>query len=130
MGATSLVTVPLLAHNFGAVGAAFGVLAAYTVRNVGLHLIYRKRLKLDLVRIYREGYLRVLPVLGVAAVLGAVVNTSLPSEGLGWLAGKLVVFVAVFAVLTLRFGIDRTDLHRLVRLVRTISPRSGRGSSD
>lgn len=103
--AISLVAIPSL----GAVGAAIGVAGGYSVRIVGMNIVYSRSLELDMVYFFKECYLRIGLVLAALFVLGMGIEWAWPQVSWASLALKVLVLSLSGGISVWFFGFNRAE---------------------
>ncbi|MBQ2890173.1 MAG: oligosaccharide flippase family protein [Clostridia bacterium] len=72
MGVVNVVLSFILSKFFGAFGASLSIFIAYMVRTILMVTIYHKVLKLDIRKFFKETYLKLVPQLVLAMIIGGL----------------------------------------------------------
>ena len=70
MGVLNVILSLILSKYFGAIGASLSIFIAYMVRTIAMTFIYQKTLKLDMVRFFKETFLKITPYLILTFAVG------------------------------------------------------------
>lgn len=74
MAAANIAIAFPLAKMFGAVGVSISICAAYLLRTIGMNIIFRKQLNIDIAQFFRQTFLKLsIPIVAVTA-LGIVLS--------------------------------------------------------
>lgn len=94
----SVVGVVVLSYYLGSIGAALSICISYLVRNIGLNVIYQKKLHLDMWKFHLDCYVKPLPAILIGVGVAIVLNVVLPTYS--WLTFliKVVGIVVGFFV--------------------------------
>jgi len=109
MGVVNVLAVSFLAARWGALGGSLGIFLAYTVRNVGMHAIYSRALKLDLSTFYRKAFFPLLPVMVATLLIGGLVNWALPGSGWGQFVMKACSLMVAYGLLMWFVGVSEEE---------------------
>ncbi|MBO5199777.1 MAG: oligosaccharide flippase family protein [Clostridia bacterium] len=100
MGIINVVLSLILSHYFGALGASISIFIAYMIRTLLLVVIYQKVLKLDMLKFFKETFVKFTPSFLVAMIVGIMLENYNPlSYGFLRFAINSLVFVTAFFVL-------------------------------
>lgn len=75
----NIALVALFSYFWGVIGAAVSICISYFVRNIGLNVIYQKKLGLNMWKFHFECYVKPLPGILLCAVLSVGLNYVLPN---------------------------------------------------
>lgn len=106
----------VLAPAFGAVGVSLAICIAYSGRNVGFNIVFRRKLGLEVGRFYRECFGPLAIPLLLIGGAGFAVGELAPGEGLVGLLLKLTIYCLIAGV-TIWFAGLRTDEKTLLKSV-------------
>lgn len=100
MGLVNLCLSLVLSKFFGALGASLSIFLAYMLRTILLTIIYKRVLKLDMWRFFKETFLKLTPSLLIVMAIGLALEhfNPMPHGYLRFLING-IIFVAVFMVL-------------------------------
>ena len=94
---TSVLISLLLAPAYGAIGAAAGIFVAFVLFNiVGINVVYRRILKLDIDGFFKRCHLKILPPLAGCTLLGIVSRLIFKADTWTGLAAKGLAFTLVY----------------------------------
>jgi len=63
MAITNVCLAFIFSWKWGVVGASLSIFISYTIRNIGLNLIYHRVLKLDMIEFFKQTYCKIFPLL-------------------------------------------------------------------
>ena len=110
MGILNVGLSLILSKYFGAIGASASIFVAYMVRTVAMAIIYQKSLKLDMVRFFKETFLKLTPYLLITLAVGLLFENYNPlPHGLLRFAINGAVLVGCFGVLMLVKGFNQYE---------------------
>ena len=102
MGIINVVLSLILSHYFGALGASISIFIAYMIRTLLLVVIYQNVLKLDMLKFFKETFVKFTPSFLVAMVVGIFLENYNPLvHGFLRFSINSFVFVIVFIVLVI-----------------------------
>ncbi len=113
MAAVNLLLALALIPALGVLGAALSVCIAYLARTVGMNLLYRRLLSLDLRNYVWRVYGRWLPAAAITLVVGLAAIPQLPLSGWGGLVGRAALLCVVYGGLLLCF--DRSRIREILK---------------
>ena len=87
-----------LSSRWGALGAACSVFAVTAVRMIANNIAYKKILKLDLRRFYKECYLSILPTMGIALAVGLLLSFLINATSVVFLALEILAISGVYMI--------------------------------
>lgn len=119
MGLVSVLLVSLLGSFWGAIGASIGILAAYSVRNAGMHFVYAWSMRLDLGAFYRDSYVALLPSLAGMLAVGLTLDAAFSGVSISLFLGKAGVLVLMMCAIAWKWGLN----HEERSLVRSLLGR-------
>lgn len=110
MGILNACLSLILSKYFGAIGASFSIFIAYMVRTITMVIIYKIVLKLDMVRFFKETFLKITPYLVITFLVGFAMEQFNPlSHGFLRFAINGAVLVGCFGVLMLVKGFNQYE---------------------
>lgn len=77
----NIALVSICSYFWGVIGAAFSICVSYFVRNIGMNVIYQKKLGLNMWKFHYECYVKTLPGILLCAVLAIGLNFLMPHYG-------------------------------------------------
>mgnify|MGYP003300357879 CR=1 FL=1 len=121
MGVLNVVLSLLLSKHFGAIGASLSIFAAYMIRTVAMAIIYQKSLKLDMVKFFKETFIKITPYLLVTFLVGIAMERFNPlSNDLVRFAVNGAVLVGCFGVLMLVKGFNQYERNLVLGIFKKI----------
>ena len=75
----NIVLVAIFSYFWGALGAAFSISVSYFARNIGMNVIYQKKLGLNMWKFHFDCYVKPLPGILICAALAIGLNFLLPN---------------------------------------------------
>lgn len=98
MGAVNIILSPMLSRSFGVIGACASIFIAYTIRAIGLNVLYGRKLGLDMWYFARHCYLRISAAILLTIAVGLGMNHFIGVQG--WLS-----LILEACILTLVYGV-------------------------
>ena len=118
MGLMNALISLVLSRTYGAVGASVSIFLAYTVRSTMMAYIYQSKLHFDMVRFFKETYLKISPALICVLGLGVFAERYNPISN-HWLRffvnGVIIVLAAV--VLLYKFVMHEDEKNMIRNLI-------------
>lgn len=120
IGVLNVVLSLFLAKQFGCIGACISIFVAYSMRNIGYFIAYRRILEIDIRSFFKSCYFRigisVLAAMGVGFLMNSI------SIGSGWLsfAIRCLGLTAVYAVTVIFIGLNKEERHRLAAKIQNV----------
>ncbi len=91
----SIAITSILAGPLGALGGGIGIGCAYILAyEIGMNVIYKYKMNLDIGRFFKNTHLKMLPPLCLSLTLGFVINRFIPGAGWPGLIIKLSIWAA------------------------------------
>lgn len=95
----NLVLACLFIYLWGAIGASIAICASFIFRWLLINVfLYYKELKIDVVKFYKDSFLKMLPAYMVALILGYTMNILMPNVSITEFILKAIVFSLVYTV--------------------------------
>lgn len=105
MGGINVVLSLVLSKYFGAVGASASIFVAYMVRTILMAVIYKRVLKLNMGKFFKESFLKLSPWFAVTLAAGLLLEYFNPMAHTIWRFGvNGVIMVGLYGVLLYCFG--------------------------
>lgn len=114
MAVTNVVLSLLLSRIWGVLGACAAIFIAYSLRNIGMNMVYHRVLQVRVLDFFRQCHLSFAPSIIAAVCFGALMNLVLPEPGLWSLLCKGGAFVLVYCFSIWVWGLNlyEKDLFR------------------
>jgi O-antigen/teichoic acid export membrane protein len=94
---TSIFINLLLVPRYGAIGAAIGIFIAFILFNiVGINIVYKRILKIDILGFFKKCHLKLLPPIMVCTLLGISSRLVYVADTWGQLAAKAFIYTLVY----------------------------------
>jgi membrane associated rhomboid family serine protease len=122
VGIINVILAFILAKEFGVLGACVSVFVAYTIRNVGYIIAYRKLLQFDIKKVIRECYLPLGIPMVITIALGFCLNYLLPDCNWTVFVMKTAIVGGLYLGLTFMLGLRKTERQRIVSVVASRLP--------
>jgi len=106
-GVINVVFAFIMSYKLGMLGACCAIFVSYTIRVILYHIIYRKKLNLDIVGFIKNCYFKMLPVVLITIILAQIINRLMPDESWLLFAIKGFIIVIVYAILLVLFVLDK-----------------------
>lgn len=98
MAIVNVVLSFLLAWQFGALGISVSICIAYIVRTIGLDILFKKRLNLNIKRFFKETFLFIGTMIIVVILSSVFINTILPFSGLLKLITEVIIYSVLYII--------------------------------
>ena len=94
----NIILVAVCSYYWGVIGAALSICISYFVRNIGMNIIYQKKLGLNMWRFHFECYVRTLPGVLLCAVFAIGFNHVFPCYSWMTFAMKVAIICVCYAI--------------------------------
>lgn len=102
------ITIPLV-QNFGGLGAAIATAASLSIGNILImNLYYHFKIGIDIPLFWKNILLMSIPVIA-SLLVGVGMNWMVPSENIGAMLIKILVFMLVFMTFMWNFGLNKYE---------------------
>ena len=88
----------VFAWKYGAIGISISICIAYIIRTIGLNIIFRKRLALDIRRFFSETFAKMGAGLVIVIVLSLALKNFIQLNGLIGLVLKTILFIFIYCI--------------------------------
>lgn len=88
----------LLAQKLDSIGISMSICIAYLVRTIGLDIIFKYKLNLDIGRFFKETFVKIGWALLLVMLISLVINSLLPSSGLCFFILKMMIFCVLYLI--------------------------------
>ena len=95
--ALNIALVVVFSYFWGALGAAISICIAYFARNIGMNVIYQRKLGLNMWKFHFECYVKPLPGILLCAALAIGLNFLLPNYSWWTFAAKVAIICICYA---------------------------------
>lgn len=113
----------ILARRWGAVGSAAAICTGNMLGVVAMNIVYRKVLKLNVSRFFRECHLKMLPALGLAAMVAVAMQRLFPAANMGFFALKAGALALVYFGLMWALALNKYEKDLLAGVLRPLTRR-------
>jgi len=120
VGILNVILAFVWAKDYGVLGACISILIAYMLRNVGYIISYRKCLKIDIAKIFKECYLPTGISMLITVVLGIWINQIPASCTWGIVLAKAGIITFIYAVFLWLIGLKKEEKRQIGRIIRKI----------
>lgn len=100
MATINIVLSFVFAWQYGAIGISISICIAYVIRTIGLDIIFKKRLSLDIRRFFNETFARMGAGLVIVLVLFFVLKNFIQLEGWVGFVLKTILFLIIYCLYT------------------------------
>ncbi len=97
-GVGNLILSIILSSMFGAVGAACSIFVVTSLRMVANNIAYRRILRLDIKKFFKECYVSIIPSMLLTVCVGVLCNLFLPVNRLVFLVLKIGILVCTYGL--------------------------------
>lgn len=88
----------LLTWLYGVMGLCFSICISYFVRTIGMDIIFKQELHMDVLKFFRETFIRIGLMIAVVSVLSSLANFLLPREGVLLFLIKATLFLILYLI--------------------------------
>lgn len=121
MGILNVCLSAILSKYLGAVGASISIFVAYMVRTITMAIIYQKVLKLNMLKFFKETFVKITPFLIISLFVGVLFENYNPlPHGLLRFAINGVVLVGCFGVLMLVKGFNQYERNLVLGIFKKV----------
>lgn len=115
MGLFNIVAGYLLASYYGALGFAVSIFFAYTIRTVGMDIVFKKELGLDVLTFFRQSFISMAPALLLSTC--AIITLTILWISSSWimLLAKVVVIAIVYIMILVALGLNKNEKDLFIR---------------
>ncbi len=118
VGVLNVVLAFIWSRNYGVIGACMSIFTVYVIRNVGYIIAYRKFLKMDITKVFKECYLPMgIPML-ITIALGVGLNLILTPCTWLILIAKMAIITLIYATLLWFLGLKGEARQEVCSLVK------------
>ena len=96
MAILNVVLSFLLAWRFGAIGISASIFIAYFIRTIGLDILFKRRLGLDICYFFKEVFVKVGILLVLVIAISLLINTLFNTTGVLSFVAKILFFVVLY----------------------------------
>lgn len=96
--AINLVLAFMLTKSYGSVGAALSICIVFLLRIIGMNVVYKKELHIDLAEFFKQCFLKMMPGLLITTVAGFFISSLVPINGWIGFAFKVVILTAFYVI--------------------------------
>ena len=117
MGLFNLVVGYFLSKMYGAIGFSVSIFMAYTIRTIGMDIIFKKDLNIDVISFFKQSFISMSPALIIATVI-AVGLCFFKVDSWLLLFAKAVIITLIYICLFLAFCLNKTEKSLFIDLFR------------
>ena len=117
MGLFNLVVGYFLSKMYGAIGFSVSIFMAYTIRTIGMDIIFKKDLNIDVISFFKQSFISMSPALIIATVI-AVGLCFFKVDSWLLLFAKAVIITLIYICLFLVFCLNKTEKSLFIDLFR------------
>lgn len=100
--AINLVLAFVLTGIYGAVGAAMSIFIVFLIRIIGMNIIYKKELDIDLGKFFKQCFFKMLPGLLLTTIAGFLISLFVALSGwIGFVAKACILIVSYIIIMWL-----------------------------
>ena len=125
----NIALVTVLSYFFGVLGAAISISISYFVRNIGMNVIYQKKLGLNMWKFHFECYVKTLPGILLCAVLAIGFNHVFPNYSWWTFVAKVASICACYAVCIWLLSFNKYEKALVVDTIKKIFHKGKRRES-
>lgn len=81
MAIVNLLLAVVLAPSLGAIGICISIFIAYTLRTLGMDIIFYKKMQIDIFRFFKETFIQLFIPMTICLVMGFIISFSIPIFG-------------------------------------------------
>lgn len=118
VGVINVALSYILALHYGALGACISIFIVYMIRNIGYFIAYRKFLNIDIVRVFKECYLKISIAMLITIVLGIGLNYILSACTWSYVIVKAGIIIAVYGAFVFLLGLKKTEKQQIYNMIQ------------
>jgi len=122
MAAVNLILAFPLSKFYGVKGLCFSIMIAYVVRTVFLDIIFYRELNINVLKFFKESFLKIIPAIVIATLCTFLIIGIIPLNGWLGFASKALVCVIVYSACIFIFPMNEEEkrliISPLMRLVK------------
>ncbi len=119
----NITLVAICSYFWGVIGAAVSICVSYFVRNIGMNVIYQKKLGLNMWKFHFECYVKPLPGILLCAALAVGLNFLLPNYGWLTFCAKVLIICMCYAACVWLLSFNRYEKDLVASTIRKILKR-------
>ena len=125
----NIALVAVFSYFFGVLGAAISICVSYFVRNIGMNVIYQKKLGLNMWKFHFECYVKTLPGVLLCAVLAIGFNHVFPNYSWLTFAAKVASICVCYAVCVWLLSFNKYEKTLVIDTIKKIFQKGKRRES-
>ena len=119
----NIALVAVFSYFFGVIGAAASICVSYFVRNIGMNVIYQKKLRLNMWKFHFECYVKPLPGILLCAALAIGLNFLLPNYSWLTFGVKVLIICMCYVACVWLLSFNRYEKDLVAGTIRKILKR-------
>ena len=119
----NITLVAICSYFWGVIGAAVSICVSYFVRNIGMNVIYQKKLGLNMWKFHFECYVKSLPGILLCAALAVGLNFLLPDYSWLTFGAKVLIICMCYAACVWLLSFKRYEKDLVASTIRKILKR-------
>lgn len=118
IGIINVILAFIWAKDYGVLGACASIFVAYVLRNVGYIISYRKYLKIDLVKIFKDCYLSIGVSIFLTIASGLLLNHFLSARTWEIVIVKAGIIAILYIVFLWFVGLKKAEKQQVNKMIR------------
>ena len=118
MAVVNLALSVLLLNILGVVGAAISVCVSYMIRTIGMNILYKVKLNVNLWSYFKYAYCKWLIAAVITTIAGFIVDMYIPLGGWFGLAVKVVIIVAVYGIMLAILFLNKENISKFLSKIK------------
>lgn len=124
-GIFNVILAFVLSKAYGVLGACISIFTVYTLRNIGYIISYRKFLRVDIAKVFKECYLPIGVPMLITVALGGWINQVLSSCTWGTFFAKVGIITLCYFVFLWIIGLKKQEKRKIINTIWKELGRSG-----
>ncbi|WP_051683098.1 oligosaccharide flippase family protein [Salinicoccus luteus] len=118
MSVTNLMLSLVLSYFWGVLGASIAIFISYTIRNLGMNIIYHKILNLNMVIYFKECHFKLSFPMLLTLLLGLCMNLLFPQISWGYFIVKGSCVVLIYFIIMWLIGMNSYEKTLIINIMK------------
>lgn len=111
MAALNILLAVILTPKLEALGICLSICIAYIIRTIGMDILFKRQINIDVISFFRGSYVKILPWVFLVVLIGFGLNQISLFEGPLGLAFKVSTFIAIYFSIMYLFSMTKEEKH-------------------
>ena len=123
MGLFNVIAGYFLAERFGALGFSMSVFLAYTIRTIGIDIIFKRGMNIDIATFFRQSFLSMSPAVIFALIITILIYLYISADNWAMLCVKTMLIVLSYLLSFWFLGFKPDEKTQFLSSLHTIFSR-------